>query len=337
MKKIMAVYDTDPFYADRFADFVNNREKIPLNVISFTSMERLLQYAEKHEIEILLVSSEADRKEVEDVRAARVILLSDGSRDESGNEFPAVYKYQSSDSIIREVMACYGEGPIGIDCPLFSAGKVIGVYSPVNRCLKTSFALTLGQLLSQEEKTLYVNLEDCSGLSALMNEMFRGDLSDVLYFYRQGKYNWARLSSIVYTWGSLDYIPPARYPEDLCQMEVSCMADFLADMAKSASYKMIVVDVGQFGRMAADLLEICDTIYMPVRDDTVSAAKIAEFDRYLELSGHSQIKDRIQKVKLPPGGAQTRGKSYMDQLLWGELGDYVRTLLKGGAGDWEKE
>ena len=44
MKKVMAVYDTDPFYAERFADFINRREKIPMAVMAFTSMERLKKY-----------------------------------------------------------------------------------------------------------------------------------------------------------------------------------------------------------------------------------------------------------------------------------------------------
>ena len=79
MKKVMAVYDTDPFYAERFADFINRREKIPMAVMAFTSMERLKKYGETHDIEILLVSSQADKKAVEDIKAAQVVVLSDGS------------------------------------------------------------------------------------------------------------------------------------------------------------------------------------------------------------------------------------------------------------------
>ena len=60
--------------------------------------------------------------------------------------------------------------------------KVLGVYSPVGRCLKTSFALTMGKLLAQEERVLYLNLEEFSGLSVLMKEEYKSDLSDLLYF-----------------------------------------------------------------------------------------------------------------------------------------------------------
>ena len=39
MGRVMAVYDVDPFYADRFADTVNQREKLPFTVMAFTTLE----------------------------------------------------------------------------------------------------------------------------------------------------------------------------------------------------------------------------------------------------------------------------------------------------------
>ena len=48
MGRVMAVYDVDPFYADRFADTVNQREKLPFTVMAFTTLERLKTYAKEH-------------------------------------------------------------------------------------------------------------------------------------------------------------------------------------------------------------------------------------------------------------------------------------------------
>lgn len=41
MKHILAVYDVDPVYAARFAEVVNQKEKIPFEVVAFSSIERL--------------------------------------------------------------------------------------------------------------------------------------------------------------------------------------------------------------------------------------------------------------------------------------------------------
>ena len=175
---------------------------------------------------------------------------------------------------------------------------------------------------------LYVNLEDCSGLSRLFGEVHKTDLSDLLYFYSQGSYSWVRLSSVIYTWGDLDYIPPVRYPEDLCQVTAEEMADLLVRISRESAYDTVIVDLGQFGKKAAPVLEVCRTVYMPVKDDCMSVAKVEEFEEYLNRSGHEALRERIQKVKLPYHSSFGRKENYLEQLLWGELGDYTRQLLK---------
>ena len=70
--RIMAVYDVDPFYADRFADFVNQKEKVPFTVMAFTTLERLKNYAMEHEIELLLINSTVPKEEIDGLGAARV-------------------------------------------------------------------------------------------------------------------------------------------------------------------------------------------------------------------------------------------------------------------------
>ena len=65
MKHILAVYDVDPVYAARFAEVVNQKEKIPFEVVAFSSIERLRAFA---------------AEEKEPIRAEKVILLSGESR-----------------------------------------------------------------------------------------------------------------------------------------------------------------------------------------------------------------------------------------------------------------
>ena len=207
--------------------------------------------------------------------------------------------------------------------------KILGVYSPIGRCLKTSFSWTLGQQLGKNGKTLLVSMEEYSGFSRLVGEEMQSDLADVFYFYRQGNCSFARLSSMIYTWGNLDYIPPVRYPEDLVQITGEEMAEFLTRIASESSYEMLVVDMGNVGRHAIPMMDACDAVYMPVKDDCVSAAKLEEFEAYLETSGKRGLLEKIQRVKLPYHSGFGRRDTYLEQLVWGELGDYVRQLLKG--------
>ncbi len=327
-KRIMAIYDVDPLFADRFAEAVNQKERVPFTVMSFASMERLKRFAEEEQVEILLIDAKL-KEEAGQIRAGQVVFLSDGETIPELEE-RSVYKYQSADHIIREVMACYSTRSVQpIPAVVGNKSILIGVYSPVNRCLKTSFSLVLGQVLAKDGSALYLNLEDCSGLRRLIGPSGPGDLSDLFYHHSQGNLSWAKLRSLVYTWGSLDYILPARYPEDLCQISGEEMAQLLGRLAGEGMYDTIVVDLGQFGKKAVDILEICDKIYMPVRQDRVSVAKIEEFEEYILVSGHEKILEKVQRLKLPYQNSFGGQKDYLEQLMWGELGDYVRQLLKG--------
>ncbi len=329
MDKIMAVYDVDASYAQRFADVVNQKEKAPFTVVPFTSLEALKRYAEHHPIEILLVSSGVPSKTAEEVGAKAVVALVEGEVVPVSEEHPSVYKYQSTDSVIREVMAYYCEKPQPLLVAVGKRAKVIGIYSPVSRCLKTSLALTMGQQLAREGKVLYIGFEPFAGFTALLEGECRADLSDVLYFFRQEDFGVMRLRSLVYTWKDMDYIPPVKYPEDLEQLTGEEAALLVEQIAVECGYGYLIVDMGQTICSILPVLDNCDVIFMPVKEDCVSAAKLEEFEKYLQVSKREDIKDRIRRVKLPYHSNFGRKDSYMEELLWGELGDYVRNLLKG--------
>lgn len=67
--------------------------------------------------------------------------------------------------------------------------EIIGIYSPVGRSLKTSLALTYGQIRAREHKVLYLNLEEYAGFETLLEEKYGADLADLLYFARLGSGN----------------------------------------------------------------------------------------------------------------------------------------------------
>ena len=332
MERVMAIYDVEPSYAERFADVVNQREKVPFLVVPFTSLEKLREYARQSPVEILLVNSLVSEESYQGIGARQIIRLADGEMITMPGSSSSVYKYQSADSIVREVMAYYCESSEDeLIMVSRSRARILGIYSPVGRCLKTSLAWTLGQQSARDSKTLFVSLEEYSGFSRLLPEGGRETLSEVIYAFCQKKNHGMWLASMVYSQGNLDYIAPVRYPEDLDQMSGGELAGLLRQIAGESTYEVLVVDVGSVRRELFELLGCFDTIYMPVKDDCVSAAKLEEFEEHLRSAGKQGLKEKIQKLRLPYHSNFGRQDTYMDQLLWGELGDYVRQLWKGSG------
>ena len=329
MVKIMAVYDEDPLYARRLAEYVNQRGTMPFTAMAFSDLERLKEYGNDHEIEILLVG-ESVGKAADEVRAGLKMVLCGGEFSMEKEE-TSIYKFQSGESILREVMTCYCAAlPEPVLALAGMGAQILGVYSPVNRCGKTAFALTLAQVLSRTETVLFISLEEFSGFSAILGGEVKRDLSDVIYLCRQGSFNWMKLRSMVCSVGQVDMIPPAAYGEDLDQMEPEELARLLGRIARESGYGKLVVDLGHMGRGSAALLDCCDGVYMPVLEDPVSRAKLEAFDQYISAAGAFSLKEKICRIRLPKLRPPGSMEGCIDQLLWGEMGDFVRALLEGG-------
>ena len=95
-------------YALNFMDYMNRKKNIPFEIQAFTSVENLIAYGKQTHIELLLISGRAMCREVRDLDIGKIIILSEGVHPPELDQYPSVYKYQSSSDVLREVMACYG-------------------------------------------------------------------------------------------------------------------------------------------------------------------------------------------------------------------------------------
>lgn len=336
MKKIMAVYDTDPNYAERLSDYVNRKGKGFFSAQAFTSGERLVSFAKENRIDLLLTGEPVDSETMMKIPSGRKIHLT----EEPGNRVEdKIYKYQSGDDIIREVMAVYGESETERPAFFERNGKekqMIGVFSPIGRCGKTCLALAIGQLLSREEKVLFVSLDTFTGFSGLFDERWKRDLSDLIYYHKQDRFNAIRLNSVIYYLGDLAWLPPIRFPDDYAQVTAAQMAGLMTKILEESSYTTLVLDIGDYGRQVLPLLETCQVIYMPVKEDVFSQAKMREFETFVVEAGRQDLTEKFQKIHVPLITGGKRMEHFPQELLWGDMGDFVRGLLKGQRDLWEK-
>lgn len=328
-KAIFAVCDPEKEYAHNFMEYLNQKQSHPYEIQAFSSVDTLTEYAKKHHIEILLVSDKAMCHRVRELDVGKLMILSEGVHSPQLDQYPSVYKYQSSDNVIREVMNCYGEETVLTGERIQRPLKVLGVYSPLGRVLKTSFALTLGQILAKQKAVLYLSLEEYSALKIMMDTEFEKNLSDLLYYIRQGYTNFAHLlGGMVLTCNNMDYLPPVQFSMDIRGTSMEQWENLVQAIAAYSSYEVLIVDVGNGLEDLGSFFNCCHKIYMPVQEDWVSREKIRQFERTLQLSGQEELIQKIEKLHLPYHGLKKEGGNYIDQLVWSALGDYVRELLR---------
>ncbi len=327
-KNIFAICDLEEAYVVHLADYLNQKSGLPFRVMAFTKLESLMEYARGHEIEILLISTEAMTQEVRELNVHRTIILSDGETPDLDGEDLFIDKYQDSDTIARLVCSYAGQASAQMKESLGDC-RLIGVYSPVSRCGKTLFSLALASVCAQDDHCVYLNLESCSGFEGLLRTSWREDLADLIYAARTERESFqARLESILISYGNLDICPPSFFPEDLRDVGVPEWMQFFASLSQSLSCRVIILDIGSQIKEIPELLKMCSMTFMPILPDPLSRAKISQFDKNLEALSMEDLKRNMIRLYLPSVSIHNLGASLLDDLLYGSMGQFVRRLLE---------
>lgn len=164
-KSVFALCDWENRFVNNFMEYFVAKSLDSFDIRVFTDVEALLSYYEDNHIDILLIANSFMSNEIEELDINTLIILSEGDILKKYASLPIIYKYQSSEKIISEILSFYADTVKETDNYYYNHGiRIIGVYSPVRRSGKTSMALSLGQLLARNKKVLYLNMEEFSGL-----------------------------------------------------------------------------------------------------------------------------------------------------------------------------
>ncbi|MDO4648354.1 MAG: hypothetical protein Q4B26_06860, partial [Eubacteriales bacterium] len=284
-RKVFAVCDIEKEYALRLMNYLSQRHNIPFEIQVFTTVESLGEYTKNHEIELLLISDQAMVREVREMKIKKIILLSEGEMLPEGMQYPMVYKYQSTGSMLREVMSYYGEDTSGQTQGTVSwknKTRFIGVYSPIHRCLKTSIALAMGQLSAVRAPTLFLTMDEYAGLEEWRGEPFGANLTDLLYYAKQKDSGLIhRMNGMIFSVNQLDMIPPVKTPWDLRSVQWEDWEVLFREISEGSNYETVILDMGSEVDDLYSLLKLCDLIYMPVLGDAMSEAKIRQYEKLL--------------------------------------------------------
>ncbi len=327
-KRIFAIYDPDPEFVFRFMEFARKRCALPLEIQAFTAEEHLRRMCEKTQPEILLVSSLVMNDEIRKLEAGTIVVLLE---DEAGETegLPTVYKYQPPEELLRKVTEfCEKPRETAAEGYRKREMELIGIYSPVGRSRKTSFSLTMGQILAGNRTVLYLNLETFAGFEQLFGEQYDRTLSDLLYFARQEDTDLSeKLGGIIRTMQELDYVPPVFCPEDLQSVSPDDWFLLFDRIKEQTCYEILLLDLGESIQGLTAVLNSCKRIYVPVRKDPMSQAKLEQFFWVLEKMHGKEVLGKIRKITVPFCQNNKTGKEFFKGLAESELGNLVRKEL----------
>lgn len=328
----MAVYDEDNGFAVKFADYVDEMPENQHDLYAFTEYEALSEFSENNHIYILLVSENNMHRVIENIKADNIVILWESESLPDKKDYAVVKKYQPADSIYKEAVENSIRLSAGVSFNIATSNhtKIYGVYSPVGRCGKTTFALTLCRVLGKNARALYINFEDFSGWRDSTGHVQNGDLSDLIYYSLQSdRYIAEKICSIRQKMNHYDYIPPMAFSEDLRNINTEDINEMIKQICRSDLYDCIVLDISLMVKNIFTILNICDEIFMPMSGCEYSECKVKEFEDAVALRHMDAILKRTKKIIIP--------KMFFDEEIYdvekmtgGKIEEYVAGII-GGA------
>jgi len=326
-KKRMVIFDQDETYAGSLMEYLESMQNFPYTISVFSEKGALLAFAAQTAVSLLLVSETAYALIRNEIKAEQVMILNE-SGTLTWKELHNIKKYQSANHIVKEIMHYYAEKEEIVYGQLTVKGnaRMIGLYSPVRRCSQTTLGLTLGQILAEENKTLYLNFENFSGFPNLIGYERGRDLSDLLYFLEKSPEKFRfYFETCVRKMENLDYIPPIHAMHQLLMIRGEQWLSLLQAITKETDYDVVILDLSEGMQGLFEVLRMCTHVYTLTQDDRYAKAKVDQYEQLLQLCEYEDVLQKTIKRKIP------FIKDVTERFLYrpgGEFSEYVKKMLK---------
>ena len=327
-QKIFAICDMEEAYAVRLSEYILDKVRLPYTLHLFTKVEELQKFAGQEEIAVLVIAESALRmlreeyvrrqvtqmfvlQEDEELREREADGLScgnesgsaDGKQPLAEDKLHYISKFQSPEQIVTiltESITNLSDWKIRTTAESTDM-KLIGIYTPVKRCLQTSFAITMGQILAKEHRVLYFNFENYSGFGQMLKREFAMDMN------------------------VLDYIPPMQSYAGRREVTGEEWLELCRCIAGIGQYEYIILDLDDSMDGLFDLLRSCYKIYTITREDGFAVAKINQYEQILQFHEMEEIAAKTVKCRFPVFKDITADLNLMTH---GELAGYVKAIIR---------
>lgn len=321
-KEIIAICHSEEDYARRLADYLNDHGLLPYPAASFSEKGKLTRYENHHPVRHKVIPEEWAKNYTKEELRKGVSLFCD-EEEKEGEMY--VYRFRKADLTAARICRL-----ANLSMPTArrrtGRAKLIGVYSPVGRCLKTSFSLTLGQMLAQKYNVLYLNFENYSGFGKMMGMNKSVDMSDLLYYFLNYREEFhQRMEDMAVSVNGLEIIPPALSFLDLESIGEDEWDRFFEIVSMKGNYDYIILDLSDYIKGLYRILMECSFIYTFTQDDGLAMAKVEQYEKIISSLNYGEILNRTRMIK-PPVFRKLPIRP--EELLRSELADYTRRITE---------
>lgn len=326
-RKQIVICDSNEVYARRLQDYMSQHKMMGCKPEFYTDGKRFLEYVQGLNAPVCIVSEDwlgqDDFRTTLEKCAEQIFILSETDTGADNS----IYRYRSADDFMK---CLYESGNIKEYFKSDGMGikhtKLIGVYTPIGRCLQTSFSLVLGQMLASKHKVLYLNFESYSGFTQMMQKNFSADMADLLYFLKNLSQDFSQqFTNMKENINGLDYIPPAFSYMDISQVLPDEWVRFLTALEELGEYEYIILDLTDYVQGLYQILRSCTYVYTITRNEGMALSKLEHYENVLRELSYEDVLEKTKKCSFP---VFRQLPMHAEDLIYSELAEYVRKVIR---------
>lgn len=286
-KFVIILADTDEQYVDRLTEFIKELYAPRIKVSSFTRIEELTRFwlTDGVKADAILINPDfLAELAYHDHGGKLIVLLSDGRPRENCGEYPSIYKFQSGDKLINQLIATFLEHHprAATPRPWLSRSRLIAVYSPAGGVGKTSLSVGLAaELAEMGNAVLYLNIECISSTDLFLTCQVNYALTHVLLTLKE-KPSLLPMKVERYRTESSEFIfqflEPAENFLELSGLTGAEISLFLQTLQAADKYDYILVDTDSAAsEKTLAVIGASETTFLVMTPDIVSRHKIKSF------------------------------------------------------------
>lgn len=343
----VVIADDDKQYLNRLVGYITEKNN-NFNISCFTEKGSLLKYISEqlNKIHILILSEKMYSEEIKKTRIDLTLVFDDGM----GGGLPgikSINKYQSATEFINTILMEYSEATGDMDTiknDMVDSTGVIGVYSPVGGCGKTTLAVLLSKgLAAYGKKVLYLNYEGVSSAAQIFKGTGRHNMSEVFLAAKTKKANVAlKVMQCKETdsESGIDFIAPPECATEYGEMLPSELRRIVAEVKAAEQFDFVVVDMNSgYNNDVLEVMEECDKLLVPFNMTDTAVCKMNIFadeirmnERFDSIVGKMiGIENRSSRITAEGFGEIVTGECVPDSAVLRSISDLLYSSNDGIA------
>ncbi|HWT74735.1 MAG TPA: hypothetical protein VN258_08470 [Mobilitalea sp.] len=329
MEKILALYDSDVFYATHFMEYFKKKKDFQFVISVFTRKESLEEFLCGNSIEILLIGEQNTLEDISTDKIHHIYKLSDRLRKDVNSEYATVMKYQAVQTLMSEIMADYymNVEDACITNPMKQL-KVITVYSPVQSTEAQAFTWAMSTLMAQQSKVLLVIL-DLLPIQLLASiDSTIPYLSEFIYYLKENPNIIMKMKTLLGYAGNLSYLSGIAHGSDLLSLNRVDIQKLLEELRTNTDYEAVVFYLGGYMEAGMELIRLSNNVIIAGMETAYEAALYQTLIKQLELTGIELNRDKFLRIQLQEEREIHQFPISMTQLMQSVTWNNARQSLK---------